>query len=150
MKIGTAAELAAQVPAMVSRLRQRDPTLAHSLFWVTGSTSVFKEIATINRGAERVPVVSAVPDVVQPGDDSAVLSIGVGFDSNAQVAAHYALEILAGRAKPGALPVGLVTPPDIALNFRRARAIGLPIPFTFLESADTVYGPAGTLVRQTP
>ena len=143
-----AEELATLVPQAVKDMAARDPGLSNSIFWVTGSTSVFREIATINRLAGKVAVLSAVPDVVQAGEDSAVLSIGVGFDSNAQLAAHYGLRILAGETDAGTLPVGLVTPPDIAINFNRARTIGLKIPFDFLEIAAKVYDPAGRLVRE--
>ncbi len=59
---------------------------------MTGSTSVFREIATINAHAGRAAVLSAVPDVVRGGDDSAVLSIGISFESNAHVAAVYAAD----------------------------------------------------------
>jgi putative ABC transport system substrate-binding protein len=142
-----AAQLAERIPAAIAEMRRTDPDLRDTIFWVTGSTSVFTEIATINRVAGSIPVISAVPDIVSDGDDSAVLSIGIGFDTNAQFAARYAAEILAGRAKAGELPVGVVTPPDIAINFRRARAVGLRIPFSFVESAGTVFGPAGTPVR---
>ena len=142
-----AEELETLMPAARADMTAADPGLGNSIFWVTGSTSVFREIATINRLAGPVPVLSAVPDVVQAGEDSAVLSIGVGFDSNAGLAAHYALQILGGEADPGALTVGLVSPPDVAINFHRARAIGLKIPFDILEIAGTVYDPAGRLVR---
>ncbi len=142
------AELEKLMPQAVSTLRNEDPSLANSVFWVTGSTAVFREIDTINRLAEEVPVVSVVPDVVRAGDDSAVLSIGVGFESNAQIAAAYAIRILTEGVRPGALPVGVVSPPDIAINFRRARAIGLKLPFDFFEIAATVFNAEGELVRQ--
>jgi len=89
------------VSEAVDQMRASDPALDRSLFWITGSTAVFKEIATINAHAGRVPVVSAVPEVVQEGDDSAVLSIGISFESNANLAALYAVDILTGRAVPG-------------------------------------------------
>ena len=142
------AELEELVPQAISALRARDPGLENSVFWVTGSTAVFREIETINRLAERVPVISVVPEVVRAGDDSAVLSIGVGFESNAQIAAAYAIRILTEGVQPGALPVGIVSPPDIAINFRRARAIGLKLPFDFFEIASTVYDAKGELVRK--
>ena len=40
-----------------------------------------------------------------------------------------------------------MTPPDIALNFKVARELGLKIPFTFLEGASFVYDYNGELVR---
>ncbi|MFN3399411.1 MAG: ABC transporter substrate binding protein, partial [Ferrovibrio sp.] len=139
-------QLAALVPQAVAEMRRTDPTLEHSLFWITGSTSVFAEIATITAQSDRVPVLSAVPEVVQAGRDSAVLSIGVSFESNARLAAVYAAEILGGR-KAGEMKVGVVSPPDIAVNFRRAREIGLKIPFAFFEAASFIYDAEGRPVR---
>lgn len=141
-------ELAKLVGEAVAQMRTNDPALDRSLFWITGSTAVFKEIATINAHAGRVPVVSAVPEVVREGDDSAVLSIGISFESNANLAALYAVDILAGRAVPGRLKVGIVSPPNIAINFRRARQIGLDIPISFFESANYIYDYEGRLVRR--
>jgi len=97
--------------------------------------------------AERAPVLAVVPEVVRAGAASAALSIGVGFESNAQLAAVYGAEILSGRSKPGEMPVGLVSPPDIALNFQRLRAIGLQPPFSFFETASFVYGADGQAMR---
>ena len=141
-------ELATLVPAAVATMRKSDPTLANSMFWITGSTAVFKEIATINAGADRVPVLSAVPEVVKAGDDSAVLSVGISFESNAHLAAVYAADVLSGRARVGDLKVGVVTPPDIAINFRKSREIGLQMPFRFFESATSIYDYEGRPARQ--
>lgn len=143
-----AEQLAERVPAAVARMRGTDPTLQRSVFWITGSTSVFTEITTINAHAATVPVLSVVPEVVQAGSDSAVLSIGVSFVSNAQLAAFYGVEILSGRASAGDLPVGVVSPPDIAISFLHARRIGLRIPFSFLEVATFVYDGDGRPVRE--
>lgn len=143
----TRQELAELVGSAVTAMRSTDPGLEHSIFWITGSTAVFREIATINANADRVPVLSVVPEVVKAGDESAVMSIGISFESNAHLAAVYAVDILSGRAQAGDLPVGVVTPPDIAINFRRAREIGLDIPLTFFESATYVYDYEGRAVR---
>ncbi len=140
-------ELASKVPKAVNLMRKSDPTLDNSVFWITGSTAVFREIKTINENSDRVPVLSLVPDVVKSGDDSAVLAIGIGFDSNAHLAALYGADVLAGRARVGDLKVGIVTPPDIAISWRKAREIGLDIPFSFFESASYVYDYEGRLVR---
>ena len=131
----------------VKAMRKNDPNLDNSVFWITGSTAVFREIETINQNADRVPVLSVVPDVVTEGHDSAVLSVGIGFESNAHLAAIYAADILSGRERAGALPVGVVSPPDIAINFLKAREIGLKIPFRFFESASYVYDYEGRTVR---
>ena len=141
-------ELAELVKSAVATMRKNDPTLDQSVFWITGSTSVFREIGTINANSDRVPVLSVVPEVVRGGDDSAVLSIGISFESNAHLAALYGIEVLENQSKVGELPVGIVSPPDIAINFKKAREIGLEIPFAFFESASFVYDYDGRLVRQ--
>ncbi|HVO95304.1 MAG TPA: ABC transporter substrate binding protein [Terriglobales bacterium] len=139
-------ELTAIIPAAVSKMRKTDPDLSESIFWLTGSTSVFREIHTINQYAGRVPVVSVVPEIVTEGADSAVLAVGVGFESNARLAAIYSVRILEG-AKPGTLKVGLVSPPDIAISFLKARMIGMRVPFNFFEIAGYVYDYQGHAVR---
>jgi putative ABC transport system substrate-binding protein len=140
-------QLAALVPAAVAQMRRTDPGLEQSVFWVTGSTSVFAEIATINAYSGTVPVLAVVPEVVQAGRDSAVLSIGVSFESNAQLAALYGADILAGKSWPASMKVGVVSPPDIAINFLRAREIGLKIPFSFFEAATFIFDASGKPVR---
>ncbi len=141
------AELAELVPKAVAAMRKNDPSLNNSVFWITGSTSVFNEIATIDAHADRVPLLSVVPEMVKAGADSAVLSVGISFQSNAHLAAIYGADVLAGRAEAGELKVGVVSPPDIAINFRKAREIGLQIPFSFFESATFVYDYEGRIVR---
>lgn len=143
----TADELAQRIPRAIAEMRKTDPDLADSVFLVTGSTALFGEMQTINRHAGRVPVLSMVPEIVQPGDDTAVLSVGVSFESNAHLAAIYGADVLAGKVRPGDLKVGIVSPPDIAISFRRARAIGLKIPFAFFEAATYIYDYEGRPLR---
>ncbi len=140
-------ELEALLPRAAETIRRASPS-GGALFWITGATSVFREIETIDALSGGIPVLSAVPDVVQEGDASAVLSIGVSFESNAHLAAHYALRILRDEVRAADLPVGVVTPPDVSINFRKARAAGLRIPFRFFEAATTVYDPDGHLARE--
>jgi putative ABC transport system substrate-binding protein len=140
-------ELAHVVDDAVRTMRKSDPDLSRSLFWITGSTAVFNEIATINEHADRVPVVSVVPDVVTNGPDTAVIAIGISFESNADVAAVYGANILSGRSKVGELKVGISSPPDIAISFLKAREIGLLIPYSFFETATYVYDYNGRPVR---
>jgi putative tryptophan/tyrosine transport system substrate-binding protein len=140
-------ELASIVRDAVQTMRKSDPDLTKSLFWVTGSTSVFLEIQTINENSDRVPVVSAIPEIVRSGRDTAVLGIGISFGSNAHLAAIYAADILARKVKPGDLKVGVVSPPDIAISFLKAREIGLKVPFNFFETASFVYDYDGRAVR---
>jgi ABC-type uncharacterized transport system substrate-binding protein len=83
-----------------------------------------------------------IPDLVRPGADSATLSIGVAFTSNARLAAQTALEILHGRRRPADFGVGVVSPPDIALNLGKTREIGISMPFEFVERATAIFTPA--------
>ena len=140
-------ELATMVREAVEKMRENDPNLNNSLFWITGSTSVFREIQTINANADRVPVLSVVPEVVQEGDASAAMSIGISFESNAHLAALYGIKVLRGKVKVGDLKVGVVSPPDIAINFRKVREIGLKMPFSFVEGANFIYDYDGQSVR---
>jgi putative tryptophan/tyrosine transport system substrate-binding protein len=140
-------ELVPIVRDAVVQMRKSDPDLSKSLFWVTGSTSVFLEIHTINENSDRVPVVSVVPEIVRAGSDTAVLGIGVSFESNAHLAAIYGADILNGKMRAGELKVGLVSPPDIAISFLKAREIGMKVPFSFFETASFVYDYDGRPVR---
>jgi hypothetical protein len=139
-------ELTRIIPSAVSTMRKTDPDLSESLFWITGSTSVFREIRTINQYSDRVPVLSVVPEIVTKGADTAVLAIGISFESNAQLAAIYSARILDG-VKPGTLKVGIVSPPDIAISFLKAREIGMRVPFNFFEIAGFIYDYQGREVR---
>lgn len=140
-------DLKAGMPGLVEDMRNTDPTLKNSIFWITGSTSVYDQIAIINSLADGTPVLAALPDVVQSGGDSAAVSIGVNQSSAVHLAALYAIDILAGRAAAGELPVGVISPPDIAINFRKVREAELIVPFNFFESATFVYDYDGRQVR---
>jgi len=141
------AELAKLIPDAVEAMRKNDPDLSNSVFWITGSTAVFREIRTINEFAGKVPVLSVVPEIVTKGDDTAALAIGISFKSNAQLAAVYADQILRGVAKAGDLKVGIVSPPDIAISFRKTHEIGMRVPFDFFENATFIYDYEGVAVR---
>jgi putative ABC transport system substrate-binding protein len=140
-------ELVGIVRSAVKAMRKNDPDLSKSLFWVTGSTSVFNEIQTINENADNVPVISVVPEIVRAGEATAVLSVGISFESNAHLAAIYGADILSGKSQAGDLKVGVVSPPDIAISFLKARAIGMRVPFSFFEVASFVYDYQGKPVR---
>jgi putative tryptophan/tyrosine transport system substrate-binding protein len=140
-------ELAELVGVAARQMQRNDPDLQNSVFWLTGSTSVFKEIETINKFAGRVPVISVVPELVKDGDNTAVVSIGISFESNAHLAAIYAGDILAGRKRAGDLRVGVVSPPDIAVSFRKVRDIGMTVPLSMFEAAGTIYDYDGKAVR---
>ena len=140
-------ELEQIVPQAVAKMRLNDPGLNESLFWITGSTSVFREIKTINQFSDRVPVVSAVPEIVKAGADTAALGVGVSFESNGRLAGIYGAKVLAG-AKAGTLKVGVVSPPDMAISFRKTKEIGLRVPFSIFEIASFVYDYEGNAVRR--
>ncbi|MFK7805043.1 MAG: ABC transporter substrate-binding protein [Anaerolineae bacterium] len=140
------AELENMMPDLINQMQAKDTENNQSLLWITGSTSVFNEIETINQFAAGVPVLSVVTDVTVAGEDSAMLSIGVSFESNALMAAIYAIRILNGESA-GNLPVGVATPPDIAINFAIAQQSGIKIPFSFFESANFIYDTKGQPVR---
>jgi putative ABC transport system substrate-binding protein len=133
----------------VRAMRMSDPELTRSAFLITGSTSVFKQIRTINDRAGRVPVLSMIPEIVTAGEDTAVLAMGISFESNAHLAAIYGADILDGRAKPGELAVGIVSPPDIAISFLKARQIGMAVPFSMFETATFIYDYDGQAVRKS-
>lgn len=139
------AELEHQLPAVLTRMRQEGADARGSVLWIAGSSKVFKEIETISRLAGDLPIVSVAEKAVREGEASALMFIGVGFESNAYLAALYVVDILRGNKTPGELEVGVVSPPDIAINFRKARQLGLRIPFELLEAANTVYGYDGQL-----
>jgi putative ABC transport system substrate-binding protein len=140
-------ELIQRIPAALAEIQETDPDLSKSVFWVTSSTAVFSNMDIVSNCCQAVPVLSSIPNAVTEGEDSAVLAIGIDRRNNAHLAAIYAVRILKGEVLPGELPVGIVTPPDVAINFRVARKIGLKIPFSFVESAAFIYDYDGKLAR---
>ena len=142
------ADLRQRMPGAVAALKKRDPEGRKSIFWISGSTSVYANIGLINELSGGIPVLAALPDVVRSGPDSAVLSIGVNQSSAVHLAALYAISVLDGSAEVGALPVGQVSPPDIAINFMKVEEMGLTLPFTFFEDATFIYNRAGRTARE--
>ena len=128
-------------------MQKLDPGLNNSIFWVTSSTAIFSNIETVNKYTERVPVIAGIPNAVATGENSAVIAFGVDRRTNAHQATLYAIDILKGRKKPGNFPVGIVTPPDISINFLVAKKIGLKIPFFYIENATFIYDYTGQVVR---
>ena len=142
------AMLSEQVPRMARAMRQIDPEGRHSLFWVTTSSAVYDELERIDGLAEGIPVLGSVREAVREGSASAVMSIGVPFKSAGQLGARYVLELLGSRLPASRLPMGVISPPDFAINLRRARQLDVKLPFHFLELASSIYDPDGRLVRQ--
>jgi putative ABC transport system substrate-binding protein len=140
-------ELRKQIASAITVMQQTDADFKHSVFWVTSSTLVFSNMATVASTAGNVPVLGSIPNIVTGTADSAVMAIGIDRRNNAYLASIYAVKILKGQADAGQLKVGIITPPDIAINFQTAQRIGLKIPFQLFESASFIYDYSGKLVR---
>ena len=140
-------ELDLLMPEAIRQMSQSDPEMKHSIFLITGSSSVSNALDLVDELAQKIPVVTLLPNLVQESKISPVFGIGVNFDSNSKLAAKYAFDILEGQMLPSDLPVGVIAPPDLAINFAEARKIGLKIPFRFFESASTIYGPDRRALR---
>jgi putative ABC transport system substrate-binding protein len=82
----------------------------------------------------RMPDVYAVTETVAAGG---LVSYGINWDDQFRSVAEYVDRILKG-AKPSDLAVQNPTRFKLAVNLRAAKAIGLPIPETFLLRADEV------------
>jgi len=145
-------EVAGQLQQQIADARRwmllRDPTLSHSIFWITGSSSLFGEMDTIDREAGGLPVLSVVPDLVMPNEDSAMLSIGVSFGTNALLAASYAVRLLQGEPVER-FSVGVVEPPDVVINFSKVDQANWTIPFPLFELASRVINQRGQVVEES-
>ncbi|MCL6272131.1 hypothetical protein M3P05_19610 [Sansalvadorimonas sp. 2012CJ34-2] len=142
------ASLAEQIPRALATFREKDPGLVNSLIWITGSTLLFSRLEQINQLADGVPVLTAVPDLVSSKPESPMLAIGIGFQSNAALAAVYGRQILADRVTPAQLPVGELSPPDIAINFQKVEESGWRIPVRMFELATILFNKNGQPVNR--
>jgi putative ABC transport system substrate-binding protein len=140
-------ELRDYLPQAITQIKRIDHRTDHSILWVTSSTAIIDNLLTVNQLAGNIPVVGANPNMVNDRADSAMIAIGIDRRSNALLASNYVVKILKEKISPGELPVGLVIPPDIAINFRAVQRNGLKIPFSFFESASFIYDYAGRGVR---
>ena len=140
-------DLREKIAAAIEAMRDTDPDLANSALWITGSTLLFSRMKIIDQSAGRLPILSAVTDIVGDMPGSALMAVGISFESNAHLAALTIIDILQGATRPDRLPVGLVKNPDIAINFAKARERGHKIPFPVFESATRIYGYEGQLLR---
>ncbi len=131
----------------ITELQQEDVELKKTVLWLTGSSSLLARVDEINQYSRKLALISAVPDVVRQGQDSALMSFGASFVNNAHQAALYGLKVIRGETTPGDLPVGVISPPDIAINFEQAQRIDQAIPFVLMEMASEVYGTDGTTIR---
>ncbi len=139
--------LTEKIPVAIETMKKNDPSLQNSIFWVTSSTAVFSKIDMISQLSSVVPVLGSIPNIVSEGTGSAVLAVGIDRRNNAHLASVYAIRILKKQVQPGKLKVGVVTPPDLAINFAVARKINLKIPFSIIESAAFIYDYSGRMVR---
>ncbi|OAN18771.1 hypothetical protein A3K86_02610 [Photobacterium jeanii] len=135
------------MPRAIKTLKQGDPQLAHSVLWLTGSSSLLSRVDEINQHSQQLALISAVPDVVNETEHSALMSFGVSFVNNAHQAAIYGLKVIKGEIEVGQLPVGVISPPDIAISFQQAKRIRQQVPFVLMEMASDVYGVNGTVIR---
>lgn len=141
-------ELKKKVQKASLQMASEDAAKEEGVFWVTGSSTVFAHMDVVVEQADGFPVLAVTPSLVHGRDkSSAVLSVGVSFESNAELASVYGIKILSGHVQAGDLPVGVVTPPDIAIHMGQAKAIGLAIPFRLFEAAGVIYDFEGNLVR---
>lgn len=82
--------------------------------------------------ARKIPVVSAIPDSAEKG---AIVSLEINPQEQGYLAAEIAVRVLEG-AKTGFLPLIQPHRIDLIINMRRAREIGIEIPFPLLRLAN--------------
>lgn len=82
----------------------------------------------------RLPVVTAWREFVDAG---CLLAYGPSRSSQMRRVAEYVEKIMAG-AKPAELPIERPTRFELVINFKTAKAIGLPMPPTLLARADEI------------
>ncbi|WP_281648358.1 ABC transporter substrate binding protein [Parendozoicomonas sp. Alg238-R29] len=137
-----------KLPDVVKQFRNRSKHKGNSLLWITGSTVLFQHLDLIDDLAGNTPVITAVPDLVSSKPFSPMLAIGTSFTSNAALAALYARQILNGSVTPDQLPVGELSPPDIAINFQKVQESGWKVPVRMFELATILFNNNGQLVQQ--
>ncbi|CAH8188885.1 ABC transporter substrate binding protein [Vibrio aestuarianus] len=131
----------------VESMKVNDGNLRQSLLWLTGSSSLLNRLDEVNLYSEQLPLLTAVPDAVNGTQQSALMSVGVGFENNAHQAALYGIEVLKKGATPASLPVGVLSPPDISISFKQAGRVDTQLPFVLIEMASDIYSQDGKLVR---
>lgn len=80
---------------------------------------------------KKIPVVSTMPDAAEKG---AIVSLEINPREQGYLAAEIAVRVLEG-AKPEYLPLVRPSQIDLVINMRKAREIGLKLPFATLQSA---------------
>ena len=81
--------------------------------------------------AKKIPIVSTMPDAAEKG---AIVSLEINPQEQGYLAAEMAVRVLEG-AKTEFLPLVRPQRVDLVINMRRAREIGIEVPFPVLRSA---------------
>jgi putative ABC transport system substrate-binding protein len=81
--------------------------------------------------AKKVPIVSTMPDAAEKG---AILSLEINPQEQGYLAAEMAVRVLEG-ANPEFLPLIRPSRVDLVINMRKAREIGIEVPFGVLRRA---------------
>ena len=82
----------------------------------------------------RMPIIAYELELVGRG---ALVGYGFSYREMGRRAAGYVSRILAG-ARPGDLPVEAVNVPELVINLRTAKALGIEVPSSLLARADEV------------
>ena len=108
---------------------------ADAIFVVMGPTFLRDRTQIVERAAKhRLPAISGTPELVEVGG---LMSYGASIVDVSRRAAVYVDKILKG-AKPSDLPVEQPTKFELVINLKTAKALGLTLPPSLLERADTV------------
>jgi len=108
---------------------------ADAIFVMTGPTFLRDRAQIVERAAKhRLPAIAAAPEWVEAGG---LMSYGGSIAVTSRRVAVYVDKILNG-AKPAGLPVEQATNFELIINLKTAKALGLTLPHSLLERADTV------------
>ena len=111
---------------------------ADAIFVVMGPTLLRDRKQIAERAVKhRLPVISSNPELVEAG---ALMSYGNSTLDSARRASVYVDKIFKG-ASPSNMPVEQPTRFDLAINLKTAKALGLTLPSSLVERADTVIRP---------
>jgi putative ABC transport system substrate-binding protein len=108
---------------------------ADAIFVMTGPTFIRDRAQIVERAAKhRLPAISAAPELVEVGG---LMSYGGGVVQSSRRVAVYVDKILKG-ANPAEIPVEQATKFELVINLKTAKALGLTLPHSLLERADSV------------